>query len=301
MPLNNTQAERELAANKQLADKLKFEQPVARDFRRLFKQMGKDLEAFLSVTNRVPDATQYSDDVMSILRPHYRKVTNAFGGTLMGFLESAGSEEPVIEALTTIAEESGRDLAAILFDIEKEVTLQTGQLIQSSVNTQTQLITATNQNQLIGSVTETIATGATQEVAPGLAEIASEANKEFVRVSTPRADTIAATTTQEAAEGVKEIEQNVLSETLIAGGFAQVSTKVWVTVGDDRVRQSHVAANGQTQSVNQPFVVMGQLLRFPGDRTLGATASNTINCRCSSLLVIGTDLTRNSFNLGLRG
>lgn len=301
MPLNNTEEERELEANRQLADKIRLEQPVIRDFRRLFKQMGKDLEAFFSVTNRVPDAEEYSDDVKAILLPHYRKVANAFGGTLMEFLETAPTDEPVLEALATIAVESNRDIEAVLSDIEAQVTIQTRAFIRESVDAQTAKITGTNQNQLSRSVSEAIATLSEGNGAASSTEVAAEANSEFVRVSTPRAETIAATTTQEAAEGVKSIEQNIFSETLIAAGFAQVSTKAWVTVGDDRVRQAHSLANGQTQPVNQPFVVMGQLLRFPGDSALGATASNVMRCRCSSLLIIGIDITRTSFNLGLRG
>jgi len=301
MPLNNTEEERELEANKQLAVKIRLEQPVIRDFRRLFKQMGKDLEAFFSVTNRVPDAEEYADDVKAILRPHYRKVTDAFGGILMEFLETAPDDEPVIEALTTIAVESDRDIEAVLSDIQAQVTMQTRAFIRESVDAETEKITVTNQTQLNRAVSEAIATLSEGNGAASTDKVAEEANSEFVSLSSPRSETIAATTTQEAAEGVKSIEQNVLSETLVGAGFTQVSTKAWVTVGDDRVRDSHSAANGQTQLINQPFVVMGQLLRFPGDSALGATAANVINCRCSSLLIIGSDLTRTSFNLGLRG
>lgn len=296
MPLNTTLEERRDEGARQLAEKIRLEQKVVRDFRRLFKQMGRDLEAFYSVTGRVTDADQYQEDIKAILLPHYRRVADSFGGELSRFLRNSPSDEPVIEALNIIAEESSQSVEQIISEIEARVILESREFISSRVNTQAQLITGTNSKQLNRAITETLAGISNQGISLGVPEVAAEARSEFVRISTPRAETIASTTTQEASEGVKSIEHTALTEKLVGAGFTEIAKKAWSTVGDSLVRFFHVKANGQTQRVDQPFVVGGQLLMFPGDRSLGATASNTTNCRCSSLLVITSNRTRNSFN-----
>lgn len=55
---------------------------------------------------------------------------------------------------------------------------------------------------------------------------------------------------------------------------------VWLTSEDDRVRDAHVRANGQRRDIDKPFIVDGEKLMFPGDPSLGASAENTIQCRC---------------------
>ena len=55
--------------------------------------------------------------------------------------------------------------------------------------------------------------------------------------------------------------------------------KVWVTAADERVRPDHVAANGQVVGYDDPFIVGGEQLWFPGDREHGSPG-NTIQCRC---------------------
>ncbi len=58
--------------------------------------------------------------------------------------------------------------------------------------------------------------------------------------------------------------------------------KEWSTSGDERTRMDHAIAEGQRVPMNQPFRVGGYLLRYPGDSSLGAPASQTIQCRCRS-------------------
>ena len=66
-------------------------------------------------------------------------------------------------------------------------------------------------------------------------------------------------------------------------GIVQNPIKVWATVGDDFVRDEHKEANKQKQPLISPFIVGGELLMFPGDYSLGASAWNVCNCRCSAI------------------
>lgn len=56
----------------------------------------------------------------------------------------------------------------------------------------------------------------------------------------------------------------------------------WVSARDLRVRDSHRSLNGDQVEFGQPFQSdSGAMLRFPGDRMLGAPASEVIACRCN--------------------
>ena len=102
-----------------------------------------------------------------------------------------------------------------------------------------------------------------------------------------RLTTIATTETQHAAEASKATEADVLSgrtPAIVAPAPADAGvTKEWVTVGDENVRDAHVAADSQTVDMAKPYTVGGELLRYPGDTSLGASAGNVMNCRCSSV------------------
>lgn len=66
-----------------------------------------------------------------------------------------------------------------------------------------------------------------------------------------------------------------------AGADPQDVTKTWDASGDGRVRDSHSAMDGQTVAINQPFRFPGGgAAMLPGDQSLGAPASETIQCRC---------------------
>jgi hypothetical protein len=61
--------------------------------------------------------------------------------------------------------------------------------------------------------------------------------------------------------------------------------KVWFTMGDDKVRDTHAAVNGQSRVVTQKrgggeglFRVGGSMLRYPRDPS--GSAAEVIGCRC---------------------
>jgi uncharacterized protein with gpF-like domain len=55
----------------------------------------------------------------------------------------------------------------------------------------------------------------------------------------------------------------------------------WLAVRDDRTRETHVAADGQTQPLAKSFVVGDSRLAYPGDP--GAPPAEIINCRCTQV------------------
>lgn len=82
------------------------------------------------------------------------------------------------------------------------------------------------------------------------------------------------------AAGDIDAGMDVASAGLILAAF-QKNQKQWLTMGDKKVRTSHVFANNQTVQINQPFVMgSGAVLMYPGDSSLGAPLGDVINCRC---------------------
>lgn len=55
-------------------------------------------------------------------------------------------------------------------------------------------------------------------------------------------------------------------------------TKTWVATNDDRTRESHLEANGQTVRFSEDFDVGGAALSYPGDPD--GPPEEIINCRC---------------------
>lgn len=62
--------------------------------------------------------------------------------------------------------------------------------------------------------------------------------------------------------------------------------KRWVATSDNRTRDAHADMDGVEVSKDEPFVVDGEELMFPGDISLGASAKNVCNCRCTVVYFI---------------
>ncbi|WP_151971905.1 phage minor head protein [Erythrobacter sp. EC-HK427] len=63
----------------------------------------------------------------------------------------------------------------------------------------------------------------------------------------------------------------------------QAVTRIWDTCGDERVRPSHKALDGQrVVGFDQHFVspVTGARMMYPGDQSLGAPEIELVGCRC---------------------
>ena len=61
------------------------------------------------------------------------------------------------------------------------------------------------------------------------------------------------------------------------------TTKTWKTIIDGREREWHEEVNGVTIPIDEPFEVNGELLMYPLDDSLGASADNIANCRCCAI------------------
>lgn len=86
----------------------------------------------------------------------------------------------------------------------------------------------------------------------------------------------------EAIASLNRSEYEAIKQAVDQGAINQPATKrVWDTAGDTRVRHTHRIMDGQEVGLDEPFTAPdGSKLMYPGDTTLGAPGSETINCRC---------------------
>lgn len=119
--------------------------------------------------------------------------------------------------------------------------------------------------------------GYTREIMQSIFESGStDVKGDFMQTAETRAVRIAETETVSASNAGVHVGGDAYDQISI-----DTLEKVWVSVLDNRVRDAHRTANGQVKISTDPFEVWGEKLMFPGDRSLGASARNVINCRCT--------------------
>lgn len=85
---------------------------------------------------------------------------------------------------------------------------------------------------------------------------------------------------RDARTAVTGLDGMMATRAMAEQGFTR---KRWVTRHDNRVRDTHRAADGDTLPLSEAFIVGGYPLQYPGDRN--GPAGETVNCRC---VLVGT-------------
>lgn len=274
MAFNNSKAARNRRAQQDLAVKLALEAGLASSLRVFFRKLSSDFRIAYSSSGSIINTNVYLDELVDILRPHYRKVSSKFARSLRANIKSH----------FMLSMEYKQDDQEVDGEIRNFVN--TVPLIQAG------FIIASTQNIIDDIVGSVIAAQLSLGKALSNKEIADKSYVELNKRNTVRATTIATTETQKAAEGTKFLEANTLINTGAEVNGLQVSkmtTKEWNAVLDTHTRSFHAVADGQRKPVDEPYSVDNELLMYPGDTSLGASLYNVINCRCGSQFVIDTN------------
>ena len=83
-----------------------------------------------------------------------------------------------------------------------------------------------------------------------------------------------------ASEDANTIMNAQEYQTSVDAGF---KNKQWLSMKDERVRPTHVEVDDEVMPIDEPFVVGSSLMMFPRDTSLGASADEIVNCRCSTV------------------
>jgi hypothetical protein len=79
---------------------------------------------------------------------------------------------------------------------------------------------------------------------------------------------------------VDEFFSTPISERLLILRSLTSPKKTWFSMHDNKVRDTHIEADGQTVPADEPFTLGGGLLMYPTDQSLGVSYSEVVNCRC---------------------
>src|SRR5690606_27849132 len=136
-------------------------------------------------------------------------------------------------------------------------TYMVTRVLDVSKNTARQIVATIEQQRVLGKTVD---------------EIRKHLEKEARRQQV-RANTIART---EATNAMNK------AQVLALNSSGRQWEKSWDAIRDERTRDAHFAVDPELWiDLDEPFNVGGELLGYPGDITLGATAWNLCNCRCS--------------------
>ena len=104
-------------------------------------------------------------------------------------------------------------------------------------------------------------------------KIADDLQKDLTNMERASAIRTARTAVTSAQNGGRQDSMNAAAKMGIK------LRKRWVSAKDMRVRDAHGKADGQTVNTDEPFIVGGEKMMFPGDKT-SASGWNLYNCRC---------------------
>lgn len=193
----------------------------------------------------------HGERVGGILRPHYQRVFDAFGGRLIDGTRGAWVHET-------------RDTESFFTQLTLAWLEEFGAL-------QIQRVSDTTLRQIV----EAALSG--EEAGEGVAAIAKRITGiTSGTIGRTRALVIARTETHNASTAAQDSALDALD-------LPEVQRE-WLSAEDERTRPTHVRADGQIRNQNEAFDVGGVKMMRPGDPS--APPREIINCRCIAAAVV---------------
>lgn len=279
------------------ARKLRLEKIFAREAKSIFSRMLKDFRASVMALGAEPSGVYrelYQSDWRGALSRHYERVQRSFRG-VVGEEQEALSGRKTRQELPQDLEPDPEAQAKEAADEDEDalIVLLLGWRAEQAL-TAAQWITLTNDKNMRDALMQARQQLVEEGQPTDNRSVAAAASVLLARKFAVRVPIIAESETQHAAESTKAAEAEIAAKRMERPpppepGKVVVPPprpqKMWVTMGDRRVRPHHKKAEGQIVSIDGIFFVGGEMLRFPRDIKYGATPRNTVRCRCAAIYV----------------
>lgn len=266
---NTDENDRRKQAAKDYAAKLALELTLYKAIQPIFRNISTHFAHSYSSVGLVPNLFQFKKEINGALQSHYIDVSNVFSKRI---IDQLGKPE---------------DYDRILDAMKNEIQLAANKRASASAA----VISDTTHNDMQDAIEKVTKDAAQDGKILSKSETAERAKLELDRKNAARLGTISATETQNPAEKAKQAEINILHQNDAEFDGEKITDKnlqkQWIAILDNVTRDAHADADGQIVDFDEPYIVMGQQLMVPGDMDLGATIDNVINCRCSSVKIIG--------------
>ena len=243
-----SRAARQLEARRQQALLVQLEAPFRRAMAAEIERATREMVRVWELTGEVPTQADHLANIEALFAPMAVDATTVFGGRVLRAAKRAGQVLERKDFATTMAQIALRYIS--LEAVRRRI-------VQIAETTRSQIVSA-------------VAAG--YEAGMGQAEIAKEILRQvpdLVRGDKGRAAVIARTETHGAANnGANEAAKEL--------GVAYM--REWIAAADKRTRQSHIDAEVQRVGPDEPFIVGGAALMYPGDPN--GPPKEVVNCRC---------------------
>jgi HK97 family phage portal protein len=244
---------------------------VAKRFRAeraaVMKAMGAAANPDAAVTAAIAELHHQRPEWVKLLRATYQVVGEPFARSVLRALKSeARAFRAWDPRVTVFARKADSDLQDVwLNEVQTWIAAHGAERVES--------ISSTTERKLRNALQEHVSAGLS------IPDMQAKVDELYLEQIIPHRSEVIART-------------EVLSASNVASQAAARSTglpleKEWIATRDDRTRTSedsefdHLEADGQKVAMDQPYTVSGEQLMFPGDSSLGASAGNTIQCRCT--------------------
>jgi hypothetical protein len=225
-------------AEEDLQLKLDLEKAFVIALASLFARIRREFTVTYARTGTIPNALKYVSSFTEVFKKQYARVQNKFKGRVVDNIDLLVQEE----------------IDLLLIEWSDRTAPRQAAIVSNT--------TGKNFNQAVSAAQrDSLQQGASLSNRT-IAIIASNILKTKFKA---RKESIAVYETQNSSEETKFIEADkALREP------NKEPEKIWQTVGDKFVRETHNNANGQRKPISQPFIIGGFQMMRAGDSTRGA-------------------------------
>lgn len=186
--------------------------------------------------------------------------------------QSKELKDVLVKLYQDVAEDTGNDILKQLKAEAKPHEIKSASsIIPSGVQNYLSTMAGTKIKGISDTTHETVKGHLSEGIAKGetVDQLSKRIDSLYLDQIIPNRSAVIARTESHSASGFASLQ---------AGKVSGMSlNKVWLSLHDSKTRPAHADADGQEVGMDEPFIVDGEELDYPGD----GSAENSVNCRCS--------------------